>query len=721
MTLTNKTIRTIELQNFKGYRRDTDEKSKCFEFDNADLILITGKNGVGKTSLLEAINWTMNQEGIPKKYLTENKTDGLVLLNDSEFLIGGKSTDQEDLLKKVSTFFFQEHITTLACNEVIQLLEPDNKPAQAMKKHLKSLQNQLELWQQQLQQMKYRKDYEAERKKFAGIITKITLSLKSEHPAKPLLKSTTLTLKNGNLQSRWYSQIRNLSNTLSELSEQVQVIGESIPAHLLHIGKCLNEIQIRALSVKPEEAQKQEFDRAFIDRLMQLPADLEVKWAIEADTLGSSKMSFEVDPSSLDALIIESNRSPYLVEIEQLTSKQEILRSEYRNVSEAISKLSDASGLENWLNSFHTNIGQWLSAFDNDAEKVDLDNIVVKLTEELAQLGSLTQSKLQHLHVQRVIIEEQGKEISSKIEQFKLYNYSAEQLNRYASELKPLFADKGTKVSEVINYAKNKYIEIPESQSETNEIHTLESLIDTFQRWSVLEHDREVDEKNVTQPEVVDHAESLLASAIKVCKQESGTNSQLLNLISEIPAVELQNLTANMNSLLDKFHFPKGFLPIKLENIGTEKKAEWTFKTKNDVKFADLSTGQKTQLAICWTINLNLALSDVLNHRVVGFDDCTTSLDMNQLIPAAVLLRKLAYANEGDKWKRQVIVTSHHEDLTNRLLDFLLPPEGRTMRVIQFEDWSPETGPSFNCYNVEMGEQTPSNDRIQSAIKRLFT
>ncbi|MCU7998883.1 hypothetical protein [Shewanella sp. SM95] len=176
-----------------------------------------------------------------------------------------------------------------------------------------------------------------------------------------------------------------------------------------------------------------------------------------------------------------------------------------------------------------------------------------------------------------------------------------------------------------------------------------------------------------------------------------------------------------MNSLLDKFHFPKGFLPIKLSNTGTDKKPAWTFETQNEVKFSDLSTGQKTQLAICWTINLNLALADTLNHQVIGFDDFTTSLDMNQLIPAAVLLRKMAYANDGDKWKRQVIVTSHHEDLTNRLLDFLLPPQGRSMRVIQFEDWSPKTGPSFNCFKVEMGEQTSSISRAESAIKRLFS
>ncbi|MCX9535796.1 hypothetical protein IG535_15550 [Vibrio cholerae] len=212
----------------------------------------------------------------------------------------------------------------------------------------------------------------------------------------------------------------------------------------------------------------------------------------------------------------------------------------------------------------------------------------------------------------------------------------------------------------------------------------------------------------------------MLASAQKICKQESGSRSQLLSLMGEIPAVELQNLTATMNSLLDKFHFPRDFLPIRLENRGT-KKPEWTFITSNGVKFDDLSTGQKTQLAICWTINLNLALTDTLKHRVIGFDDFTTSLDMNQLIPAAVLLRKMAYAKPNDKSKRQVIVTSHHEDLTNRLLDLLLPPKDYKMRVIQFEDWSPSTGPKFRVLKVDLGDQESSPEKIKLALKRAFS
>ena len=186
-----------------------------------------------------------------------------------------------------------------------------------------------------------------------------------------------------------------------------------------------------------------------------------------------------------------------------------------------------------------------------------------------------------------------------------------------------------------------------------------------------------------------------------------------------IPQVELEQLLSNMNLLLASFHFPEDFLPIVLQNNGTEKSPKWSFATQSGVKFDDLSTGQKSQLAICWTINLNLAMTKQLGHQVIGFDDFTTSLDMNQLIPAAVLLRKIAYADANDDWKRQVFVTSHHEDLTNRLLDFLLPPQGKSMKVIQFEDWSPESGPQVKCYKVDMGEVKSSG--LEEAIRRVVT
>ncbi|MCU7998882.1 ATP-binding protein [Shewanella sp. SM95] len=523
MTL-NKTISSIELQNFKGYRYNQGQKNNRFDFDNADLILITGKNGVGKTSLLEALDWTMNQDGIPNKYLNQDEKTGLVVVNGNKFDIGEKNHGG-DFLKTVSTFFFQEHIKELACNEVIQLLEPDNKPAHAMKASLKSLQIELEKLQQQLQQSKYRKDYETERKKFAGIITEKTESLNNDNPIKALLKSSTLTINNGNLQSKWDSQIRNLSKGLSELTSNNQVIGESIPEYLAHIEKCLRDVEFKIMADKPEQEKKPEFDPALFDRLEQLPAELEVKW------FDGSKGN-NLSPSSLDLLIVDVDENKYLLEIKKLLPEQEELRIEYQKVSDAIRKLIDSDSLENWLNSFHENIDQWLSAFDNDAESVSLAKIIEDLTDNLDKLKVMSQKKLKELYQQRINIEVQGKRISSEIQRLNLYSTAADQFNRFKFELKEKFQETTFTVGEALSYAKNKLAKLPKAQFENNDIYSLKILIGTFRDWSSIEYEKQVDEKNISQPESIENAETLLSSAIKICKQESGINSQLLNLMS---------------------------------------------------------------------------------------------------------------------------------------------------------------------------------------------
>jgi AAA15 family ATPase/GTPase len=62
-------VKKIELENFKGFINRRDDI-----LVDADLILLTGKNGVGKTSLLQAITLSLN--GYDK-----NVFDGLDLCN----------------------------------------------------------------------------------------------------------------------------------------------------------------------------------------------------------------------------------------------------------------------------------------------------------------------------------------------------------------------------------------------------------------------------------------------------------------------------------------------------------------------------------------------------------------------------------------------------------------------------------------------------------------
>ncbi|MVD33473.1 recombinase RecF, partial [Vibrio cholerae] len=56
---------------------------------------------------------------------------------------------------------------------------------------------------------------------------------------------STLTLKNGNLQNKWDSQIRNLSSSIGNFSNLAEPIGSQLPDQLSHIGHSLLEYRGR--------------------------------------------------------------------------------------------------------------------------------------------------------------------------------------------------------------------------------------------------------------------------------------------------------------------------------------------------------------------------------------------------------------------------------------------------------------------------------------------
>ncbi len=720
MAETNLTIRNLRISNFKGYRQHQPEKPIELDLDDADLILITGKNGVGKTSILQALDCCLNQGLVPSKFLTENEKTGVVSVNGVPYPVQ-KDQYLDDGLTSVSTFFFQENISRLACSEVIELLEPENKPGLIIKNGLQNLLKQIEAWQLQLQQKTYRKDYETERKKQAQLVTECAKQLPDDFPAKASLLQSTLTLTGGNLQSKWQSQLRNLSVALSKVHGLPEVVGESTPIHLDHIATCLKELNIQYINSRLDTDKPQEKYQLLLSRLQQFSESVNVYWREESDSyhdiFDTESATNELAP---DTLIVGINQSYYDGQIQSKKDFQEDLRAQYKNVQLSLESLNEITGIEAWLQTFHANTENWLRAFDGDDDKAKLKEITQSIAVQADVLLALAKGRQYPLFGIRESIESSGKQISIEIQQLVLAKSLAEILQSFSDELLPIFGGRKFSINELITHITSKISEPHKTSISVSEPDFVLRLVETFFSWSKLEIDYEFDIQNTLQTEAIVQAKEMLASAQKICKQESGSRSQLLSLMGEIPAVELQNLTATMNSLLDKFHFPRDFLPIRLENRGT-KKPEWTFITSNGVKFDDLSTGQKTQLAICWTINLNLALTDTLKHRVIGFDDFTTSLDMNQLIPAAVLLRKMAYAKPNDKSKRQVIVTSHHEDLTNRLLDLLLPPKDYKMRVIQFEDWSPSTGPKFRVLKVDLGDQESSPEKIKLALKRAFS
>jgi energy-coupling factor transporter ATP-binding protein EcfA2 len=130
-----------------------------------------------------------------------------------------------------------------------------------------------------------------------------------------------------------------------------------------------------------------------------------------------------------------------------------------------------------------------------------------------------------------------------------------------------------------------------------------------------------------------------------------------------------------------------------------------------------LSTGQRTQYALSFTLALNLVFEPLLGHRAILLDDVSTALDVAQLPRIALLLRQLAYTGD-DASRRQIFIASHHEDLTDRLLDFLLPPPGRRLLLVQFDGWSAERGPSMKFFETT---GAPRPEGFAADFGELFT
>ncbi|MGF1643888.1 MAG: AAA family ATPase [Thiotrichales bacterium] len=188
--------------------------------------------------------------------------------------------------------------------------------------------------------------------------------------------------------------------------------------------------------------------------------------------------------------------------------------------------------------------------------------------------------------------------------------------------------------------------------------------------------------------------------------------STALNLLDDAlvkatqPSKEIKEaVVKTANSVLSHFALVDGILPIKSDQTADE--TTWMPMTDDGRRLDDLSTGQKAQVAVAWLAAQNLAMAAKIPEalpKILILDDVSTAYDLSNLAREALLWRQLAYGGEG-VYRRQVFISSHHEDMTSNLLDLLIPPQGRTMRLVRFKDWSSESGPVIDVYAVEPSGQ----------------
>ena len=127
------------------------------------------------------------------------------------------------------------------------------------------------------------------------------------------------------------------------------------------------------------------------------------------------------------------------------------------------------------------------------------------------------------------------------------------------------------------------------------------------------------------------------------------------------------------------------------------------------------SLGQRAQIGLAWMLASRELVENSEDidfpHRAIVLDDPTASFDMTNLLSNVLLCRQLAYHPEPSR-RYQLFIVSHHEEFTDRLLDLLCPPGKEcSMHLVRFSDWTPDTGAKIECFKVE-----PAPDDFDKAI-----
>ncbi|WP_081771735.1 AAA family ATPase [Paraburkholderia nodosa] len=690
-------INSLKLHNFRGFSGE-----HTVDLD-ADLVLVTGKNGTGKTSLLLAIDLLLNgptsliQNTADLK--TSTATSGrLELMGHSPLQVDLSSLPARrayaDLLERAQFFFPEGLVSPENSQDILSIVAPTATAWQSIRGALEDA--QFELTTAKTAIFVQRFDVERERRtvaqRFEQAKSKFSLEDALDFPwVATVLDSQSLLIQSGNLANYWQSQLRNLLDKLAEVAGLDTPIATATETDrvLDSIGQACEALRSKVESSKPVDA----YGHAPVDALRRTLGNVDSDWEIDWSELFGPKAQDEISKASEIEKQFAENQQRLSVIREQ--------RSRLEVGSNALAPSLEQIGeqAEGWLESLR---GLPESMRDEGAQLESwLGDLLISAPSLAAQARAiaekLRQSELEKLS-EVALAEATIKEIHNR-----------QTLRSYISPVKDEeWAYTAATVGELLERAENRATEHRQTRSSLDRVTVaLGELATAARSWANLEREIERQSLAIGSKEKRVEAERLIIEAERTLKRATGKDS-VFSMTSAIDEAQLRELLRSLNRLLARFHFPSDFLPIQLQIVSKSAKVpNYRFVSARGPEYAGLSTGQKTQLAVCWTVCLSYALRDRITHPIVAFDDFTTALDMGQLIPASGILRQLAYC-ESDEYRRQVIVTSHHEDLTNRLLDYLLPPKGRTMKVIEMLEWTPESGPEMQVYDVKPAVQQAS-------------
>ncbi|MCK9223363.1 MAG: AAA family ATPase [Limnochordia bacterium] len=733
-----KKVKSIDLCNFRGF---CGEKCKCLNTD-ADIVIITGPNGFGKTSLMDALCIALTGHFYPERVpLVSNGFDKAVIKMEAELgedrskqfrididtnnqIKGGTDlplvyTDGDRQLAARASFFYQD---------IIEYLFEEESAEVTLANFLVTVPVSISSITNTISKARYTVESSAK-----------NLSPESEIPTEQQTNERRIKAAN-QLQDAWQRTLespykKQCFDTIPEFPRNL-VVGEGTRLGARWVvllsswaAGCSSKVGKSSVgSSDPKGAldQLQEYAEHVSRQVTERIAKEQVEQKNIAGLLAVSKESM--------IILTERKFQEAKDEISKLEEHIPKLREklqELRSLGQHF-RYESGIGLSEIIGTLRSAGKQW-KAIPQAVDDYAIPHDVVQwLDEAVRRLDAYDPPVDQQFDVwNKGLVEsirDREKEINDANKQMALLQESVqatEKVWKLVNDIPGLESQiEKLKQEGKETVLGSELLSMLQLEAKNPVVHEnpMDNVIRALKNWQKIESDEIEHEKQRRKSESYRTALSQMNALADALKKESAKGTSTISNLELVSANSQERFAEDMSYILDRFFSVPGISPIKLApERKREKKREkelWRIQSDDKRILSSFSSGQRAQLAISVLLALNASIRDMLWFEVIAFDDFTATLDMTQLPRLATLIRQIAYGpTDGKHLRRQVFIASHHEDVTDELIGYLIPPKGRTMRVLDFKDWHPKKGPVIEQLEVRCGSSTHEvNERFADLL-----